>query len=137
MLYLEYLRAKGARAVLVSSLPLFANSGFALITISALPLLTVGARSNLLHSSSNLQGVEVAALFIRLLVDSSAYANCVYCSTAAFLPTKHGSIDSENFAILLSLASKAFSLGVCTTESAPSNILLIKGNSGISTGSFL
>ena len=97
----------------------------------------IGARSNFSHSSSNLPGFGVAALVIRLLVDSSVYANCVYCVTAAFLPMKHWSIALENFAILLAVVSEALNLGVCTTESAPSNILLIKGNSGNSSGSFL
>ena len=85
-----------------------------------------GARSNFAHSSSNLPGFGLAALVICLLVDSSVYANCVFCITAAFLPTKQESIVSENSAILLSFVSEARSLGVCTTESAPSNILMIK-----------
>ena len=119
------------------------SSGFTLITISAdscksaVPLMIIGARSNFAHSSSNLPGFGMAALVIRLLVDSSVYANCVYCITAAFLHTKHVSIISENFAILLLFVSEALNLGVCTTESAPGNILLIMGNSGISSGSFL
>ena len=125
---------KGASAVLVNSFPLFANSGFTFITISAasckfaLHPMFIGARSNFPHSSSNLPGFGVAVLVIRLLVDSSVYANCVYRITAAFLPTKHGSIVSENFAILLSFVSKALNLGVCTAESAPSNILVIREN---------
>ena len=129
---------KGASAVLVNSFRLIANFGFTFITISAasckstLPLMFFGARSNVAHSSSNLPGFGLAAFVIRLLVDSSVYANCV----SAFLPKNNGSIDSENFAILLSFVSKALNMGVCTKESAPSNILLIKVSSGISSGSF-
>ena len=134
------------RALVQSSstvFPLLANSGFTFITISAascksaLPLMFIGARSNFTPSSSNLLGFGVAVLVIRLLVDSSVYANCVYRITAAFLPTKPGTIVSEKFVILLSFVSKALNLGVCATESAPSNILLIRGNSGNSSGSFL
>ena len=79
----------------------------------------------------------MAALLILLLVESSTYAKCVYRSTAVFLLIKHESIVSENFAILLSLVLKAFNMGVRTTESAPSNILRIKGNSGSYSGSLL
>ena len=124
---------QGASAVLVNSLTLINNSGFTFITISAvscksaLPLLFIDARSNFAHSSSNLPGFGVAVLVIRLLVNSSMYANYVYCITAAFLLTKHGSVVSENFANLLSIVSKALNLGVCTTESDPSNIFLIRG----------
>ena len=76
-------------------------------------------------------------LFAFSSLDPCTVANRVYCSTAAFRPTKYGSIVSTNFPILFSLVSNALSLGVCTTETAPSNILLIRGNSGISSGSFL
>ena len=97
---------------------------------SAVPLIVVGARFNLAHSFSNLPGFGMDELLILLLVDSSTYANCVNCSTATILLMKHGSIDSEYFAILLLLVSNALNLEMCTTESAPSKILRIKGNSG-------
>ena len=104
---------KGAGAVLVSSFPVFANSGLTIVTISAascksaLPLMAVGPSSNLAHSSSNFSGFGVAALLILLLVDPSTYTNCLYCRTAAFLPL-----------------------------TARSNTLRIKGNSGNSSSSF-
>ena len=59
------------------------------------------------HHPRFFSGLGVASLLILLLVDSSTYKNCVWCSTAAFLPL-----------------------------TARSNILRIKGKSGISSGSF-
>ena len=101
---------KSARVVLVSSFPVIANSGFTLITISAtsckssLPLMVVGARSNLAYYSSSgrvaLSGLRVALLLILILVDTSTYANCVYCSMAGFMHMKHRLNDSENVATL-------------------------------------
>ena len=67
------LQPKGARKVLVCSVPPTVNSGFTLVRIkeasgsSVLPLIFIGAKSNLAHSSSNPPGLGVAALLIRLL----------------------------------------------------------------------
>ena len=65
---------KGARKVLVHSVPTTVNSGFTLVRIkeasgsSVLPLIFIGAKPNPAHSSSNLPGLGVAALLIHLLV---------------------------------------------------------------------
>ena len=65
---------KGARKVLACSVPPTFNSGFTLVRIkeasgsSVLPLIFIGAKPNPVHSSSNLPGLGVAALLIRLLV---------------------------------------------------------------------
>ena len=65
---------KGARKVLVCSIPPTFNSCFTLFGIkeasgsSVLPLILIGAKPNPVHSSSNFPGLGVAALLIRLLV---------------------------------------------------------------------
>ena len=65
---------KGARKVLTCSVPPTFNSGFTLVRIkeasdsSVQPLIFIGAKPNPAHSSSNLPGLGVEALLIRLLV---------------------------------------------------------------------
>ena len=133
MVITTFSQPKGARASPVNKLPFVSIS--ALTSMSATPaspilnfrLIASGATFNSAHSSSNRPGVGVAVLCILHPVDPSIYANYACCSTAAFLPVKNGSIDVENDAILVSLVSEAPILGVCTTDSAPTKILLIRG----------
>ena len=126
--------------VLVCSVPPTINSGFTLVKISeassksALSLMNIGPTSSFAHSPSNRPGLVVAARYSSV---SSLFHCCRQTAYTAALRRFCPRSTGPYLATLLSLVSKALNLGACTTESAPSNIFLIKGNSGISSSSFL